>query len=164
MKRSLLYNHSTSLLENQSVLKPKASRSGKILAATLVLTSLVDAFSILVIYLMVNTTSGLNVDLADGIQLPQALQTEMIDAGLLVQITSKGILVENQEVDLENLSALLQQTQAQLKEQDDPRASKLILQADKESDFDRINPVLLAGTQNGFETIVFAVLQKEGSL
>lgn len=158
MKRTVLYNSHESLIESRSALKPKKGKMTKTLAATLVLTSLVDAFSILVIYLMVNTTSGLNIDVAKGIELPLANNTQMIDTGLLVQLSSEGIFVDEETVALSQLAEFLRQTQLRLEASEDPRAKKLILQSDKDADFDAINPIILAGTQSGFETIVFAVI------
>lgn len=160
MKRTVLFNSHASALETRSVLKPKRGKMTKALAATLVLTSLVDAFSILVIYLMVNTTSGMNMDVANGIELPTAAHTQTIDTGLLVQVNPAGILINDQIIEIGQLAEYLKQTQAQLQETEDPRAKKLILQADKEADFTDVNPIILAGTQSGFETIVFAVIQQ----
>ncbi|MCB0411114.1 MAG: biopolymer transporter ExbD [Bdellovibrionales bacterium] len=162
MKRSLLYDNRTSLLDNQSLLKPKGKGSKKELAATLILTSLVDVFSILVIYLMVSTTAGVEMDVAEGITLPSASNSVVTtETGFLVMVSPRGIEIDKQIVPLDQVMEVLKQHQAALAEQNDPKAKRLVLQADKESDFDAINPVIMAGTQSGFENITFAVLQKE---
>jgi biopolymer transport protein ExbD len=158
-----LYNAHYSGLEAQSNLKPSRKRGlKKVLAMSLTLTSLVDAFSIVVIYLMIGTTSGMNPeDVAKDIQLPVASATELAETGLLVMVTPKGILINQQQIAREDLAEFLQKMQAELKMNDEERSKRLIIQADKDADFADLNPIVLAGTQSGFETIMFAALQVE---
>jgi biopolymer transport protein ExbD len=76
-------------------------------------------------------------------------------------VTPKGILVNQQQIAREDLAEFLQKMQAELKMNDEERSKRLIIQADKDADFADLNPIVLAGTQSGFETIMFAALQVE---
>lgn len=162
MKRSILYNTHQIGLEGLSPLKPKRQKEKRNMIMGLMLTSLVDAFSIIVIYLIMSTSSGIEPEnLAKDIQLPKASSSQMAETGLLVMVTPRGIMINDQRVEIENLAAYLGQQHEQLKSSDEERSKKLILQADKGASFEDLNPVVLAGTQSGFETIIFAVVQQE---
>lgn len=58
---------------SRSTLAGSQKSAKKTIAASLILTSLVDAFSILVIYLLVNTNSASEMPTPDRIQLPLLL-------------------------------------------------------------------------------------------
>ena len=65
----------------------------KILASTLILTSLVDAFSILVIYLLLNTTANPETLDIDGMKLPMASQSIALKSATTVRIHGKKVLL-----------------------------------------------------------------------
>ena len=63
----------SSALEGTSMIRPSQKRGGRSLAAGLMLTSLVDAFSILVIFLIMNHSNSQDVvNLGEKITLPTA--------------------------------------------------------------------------------------------
>lgn len=160
MRRSLLYNPSAlTALEGQSCIKPRSERSSRGLYATLLLTPLVDAFSILVIYLMVSTTSSVDIDINQDIQLPEASYSSVIESGTLVQLSGKDFLIDEQKIGASDLLDYLTRLHETLKKASDPKAKKLIVQADRSENFETLNPLVMAGTQSGFEEIVFAVIQ-----
>lgn len=164
MKSYLAQQSMHSPLKASSVIRPKGRIAGKALAATLLLTSLVDAFSILVIYLLMNTTAAnetLNIN--KEIKLPMAAQSEILTAGLLVKINNDKYTINEEAVQPSKLFDYLQSSQARLKDSGDDRAGKLIIQADKAASFELINPIISAGVQSGFEIIKFAVLPKEAT-
>lgn len=149
-------------LSTTSVIKPKGRLVEKTLVAGLILTSLVDAFSILVIYLLVNTQNGVeNLRLEKDMTLPMASHSDILQAGVLVTTLKDGYKINDQVISQESLFETLKSMQAELKDQNDERATRLVVQADKESSFELINPVIMAGTQTGFETIKFAVMPEE---
>ncbi len=78
-------------------------------------------------------------------------------------VSPEGIKINNEFVAIEDIGTYLQKVHADLKVTDEARSKKLIIQADKDSDFGNLNPIVLAGTQSGFETIMFAALQMEES-
>lgn len=160
MKRSILYSpNSFAQLEAQGCLKPQTERSQKTVFATLLLTPLVDAFSILVIYLMVSTTNGTEIEVLEKIQLPEAQASSSLQTGTLVSLLDQNFVVDEEVVRPEQLLPFLKDLHAKLAETKDPRSKKLIFQADRKQQFKDINPIILAGTQSGFEEIVFAVIQ-----
>jgi biopolymer transport protein ExbD len=149
-------------LSSTSAIKPKGRGLKKALAAGLLLTSLVDAFTILVIYLLVNTTGGgQQLRIENNITLPLANHSDILQAGVLVTTIKEGYKVNEDVVSQESLFETLKNLHTSLKDQNDERATRLVIQADKTSSFEYINPIILAGTQSGFETIKFAVLPVE---
>ncbi len=146
-------------LRATSVIKPQGNRSNKTLVAALILTSLVDAFSILVIYLLMNTSAATEqLDLEKNLTLPLATQSEVLQAGVVVTTINGKYKVKEQEMKAEDLMKTLQALNLNLKDADDNRHKNLVIQADKNSSFETLNPIIMAGTQAGFETIKFAVL------
>lgn len=64
----------------ESILKPKESRWKRVLAADLLLTALIDAFSILVIFLLMNFSStGEILFLSKNMELPKSSQSEILE-------------------------------------------------------------------------------------
>lgn len=151
-------------LKAQSPLNPEGGRRRRNLVSTLILTSLVDVFSILVIYLLMNTSASTEqLELQKDIQLPQAEQSHLLEPGLAVRVDKGHYFIKDEKVQLENLNERLAQVHEQLKEDDSERAKKMIIQADKTIPFHLLNPLVLAASQNGFEKISFAVLEAEVS-
>jgi biopolymer transport protein ExbD len=161
---SYLNNHILNRpLENESLIKPKANRATKALVATLILTSLVDAFSILVIYLLMNSSASQELNLEKEIKLPMATQSDVLDAGVVVSISPSGYKIGEDLVKEDEIFDKLKATRELLAEEGEDRSKKLIVQADKNSVFEKINPLVMAGTQSGFSTIKFAVMPDESS-
>lgn len=149
-------------LEATSVIKPKGARGHKTLVAALILTSLVDAFSILVIYLLMNTSAATEqLDLEKDLTLPMASQSEVLQAGVVVTTMKGKYKIKDQEMNAGDLMEALKTLNAELEDSDDQRHKNLVIQADRDSSFETLNPIIMAGTQAGFETIKFAVLPNE---
>lgn len=145
-------------------LNPRAGRRGKKkLVVALVLTSLVDAFSILVLYLLVQN-SGINstVELKRFENLPEAAKAEALHHGTLVRVENGRYFIGEKPVAEVNLAKELQLLKAQLGDSQDGEA--LIIQAGKTSDFAAVIPIIRAGSITGFQKFRFAVLQGEAQL
>jgi len=145
LKQTLLQ----SPLRQLSSLRPSRARVRRTMFASLMLTSLVDAFSILVIFLIMNTSANqesLDVD-TQRLALPKATQSQLIMDGVTVRIDNTGFLVDKKPVRRDQLVATLKQIYAT-----SPEAKKdgLIIVADKNMGYEELNPVLLAGSQAGF--------------
>ena len=97
--QSYLQNDSLfSPLSQESVIRPKKGKDNKTLVAALILTSLVDAFSILVIYLLMNTTAATEtLDLEKEINSNLSPNTEgtVFEYPLLVDIQKLFLLYLN---------------------------------------------------------------------
>ena len=133
------------------------SSKRKPLAASLLLTSLVDIFAVLVIYLLVNTSASKEMKIDKGITLPMATMAHSFDAALIIKVDKGGYTVRNQRVHPQNLSRVLMEELKNNK----VHQQELIVQADKKVDFSQINPVMLAGSSAGFHKIKFAVIHRE---
>lgn len=144
-------------LNSSSVLKEQTENNVKSLSSSLMLTPLVDAFAILVIYLLVNTSAAQHQILIDGsIQLPQASQTKNIEDGILVKVKQGNYFIEDRSVSSDRLVFELRKVMAK---QDAKHIPFLIVEADKNSEFVSLSPIMIAGSSAGFEKIKLAVVQ-----
>lgn len=128
------------------------------LGFSLNLTTLIDAFCILVIFLLSNMSQQTSTkEISSKVKLPQAQFQEMINEGLVVQVQPDGFSINDIKLTLEQVTTHL----IRLKE--DPRTAKeesLIIQADKGIDFTHVGDFLRAAGQAGFSKFIFAVRQK----
>ncbi|MGE0633200.1 MAG: ExbD/TolR family protein [Pseudobdellovibrionaceae bacterium] len=167
MKASVLKNNtrtspleSTQLLKNGNQIK-KASwhESGLVLP----LTSLIDAFSIIVIYLLIGTQSGgLEVGVPTKISLPVAESGTTIESAESIIRIIKGQYFINEDtapVDASNLGEKL----VELKNlaTDKEKEFEILIQADQQMDFAQLDPVIRAGSEAGIQTLKFAVMPKQ---
>ena len=131
-------------------------------SATLMLTSLIDAFSILVVYLlMFFSSTGEMTYVSSDIDLPKASVIERLDRYSIIQIKKEGYFVEDTELKADDLVSYL----VDLKKKLNVRPSKsedqketITVQADKTVKYDRLSPVIQACSHAGFSNIKFAVL------
>ncbi len=133
-------------------------RGKRTLVASLTLTSLVDAFSILVIFLIMNhSASNEPVNIGKKIVLPEAAESHFIQNGVVVRIEDGHFYVEDKPVAaaglFSQLKVLNESAVAEKKE-------GLIIVADKGADYADLNPAILAGSQAGFTKFKFAVIRR----
>jgi len=155
LKRSML----TSALAGTSRLAPKGSRHRRTMVASLMLTSLVDAFSILVIFLIMNHSANQEtVEIGNKVKLPEAQSTSFIQQGVAVRIEDGKFFVENKPVHLDALHMTLKRFQSGT---DDTKKEGIIIVADKKLDYADLSPVILAGSSAGFTKFKFAVIKND---
>lgn len=154
LKQSML----NSALQSQSRLRPNGNRFKKRLMASIMLTSLVDAFSILVIFLIMNHSSNQEALEFDnkGFELPRAEQAQVIQDGLVVRIENGRFTVGEQTVSLSQLAEAIQSQKADGKEK-----AGLIVVADRQLDFSDLSPVIAVASNSGFSKFKFVVERKE---
>lgn len=129
----------------------QAQAKGKGLFFELNLTTLIDAFCILVIFLLSNMDGQLkNLTLSENMTLPSALQTETLQEGVVVRIENNDLFLDDKKINKEDLAREI------LKAKKSDKAN-IIIQADRRSDYENIGLVLRAGGQAGYEKYVFAV-------
>ncbi len=128
------------------------STKKKSLFFSLNLTTLIDAFCILVIFLLSNMNGRVqNIQENSKITLPMAAQTELLSEGLVVRLENEAIFINEQRTDKNNVvEALVKAYQLEKK--------SLIIQADKKSNYESVAFIMRAGGQAGYEKYVFAVL------
>lgn len=145
-------------LLSQSSLK-KTKKGKKNLVAALMLTSLVDAFAILVIFLILNQSSSLPVDVNNNMQLPMTKEALMVGDAVTVTLEAEGsrFNIDKKVVGINVLVATLKAArEAKPKESQ----NALMIIADKEMNFADLNPVIVAGSHAGFTHFKFAVVNK----
>ncbi len=154
LKRS----HLGSALAGQSMIRPTGGRGGRSMVAGLMLTSLVDAFSILVIFLIMNTANNQDVvNLGKKITLPTIAESGFIEQGVTVRIEDGKFVVEEKTVALPELVATLKALNGSVEE---GRRENLVIVADRNLDYNELSPVILAGSQSGYTKFKFAVIRK----
>ena len=142
----------------QSSLK-KQKRGKKNLVAALMLTSLVDAFAILVIFLMLNQSASLPMDVKQDVQLPTTKEGAMLADAVSITVEADGARfeIDKKTVGINGLVAALK---AARESKSDENKNALIIIADKEMNFADLNPVIVAGSHAGFTHFKFAVVNK----
>ncbi len=154
-------NRLRSPLQEAMRLNPKRRPSKRNMVVGLVLTSLVDAFSIMLLYLLAqNTGNGSTIELDKSEKLPTAIKAEALHDGTMVRIEGNTYYLGKERIEIVQLAARLQEVKAS---KSGPEAENLIIQADKGSDFSMIAPIVRAGSISGFNKFKFAVIQEEGS-
>ncbi|MEZ0392821.1 MAG: ExbD/TolR family protein [Pseudobdellovibrionaceae bacterium] len=140
------------ILKNGGELKSKKENP---MAVALPLTSLIDAFSIIVIYLLIGTQSGgVDSDLPAQFNLPIAEQGAQIHTETPTVRIQNGIYYINDEaVDVR----LLGQKLAALKGETSSEQMEIIIQADKKMTYASLDPLLKAGSEAGIQKLKFAV-------
>jgi biopolymer transport protein ExbD len=155
LKQSML----GSALGGTSMLRPKnGGGHRRTMVASLMLTSLVDAFSILVIFLIMNHSANNEViNVGDKLVLPSAKESELIQQGVVVRVENGKFLVDEKPVALGNLVATLKHLNSSV---DVARREGIVIVADRQMDYADLSPVILAGSQSGFTKFKFAVIRK----
>lgn len=155
----------TRLLQKKSSRFLGGSRSYKKRSAgVLMLTSLIDAFSILVVYLLMFFSDTAELSYAgSGIELPKANLIERLDRYFILSIKKEGYFVENQKLELENLVSYLLDLRKKMERSEMNYNTKeqketITIQADKSISYRELSPVVQACSQVGFSHIKFAAL------
>lgn len=154
MRASVLHHLKTnSPLESAKKVRPTENGGkDKSLFFSLNLTALIDAFCILVIFLLSNMNGQIQqLDLGKDLVLPAAAQTEELTAGLTVRIEKDELFVDDKKITEAQIAKALLDAKK-------PELVNLIIQADRASDYEKIGMVLRAGGQAGYEKYIFAVL------
>ena len=170
MGQSVLQSQkSQGILSQMSPLAQKNQRrKSSELGFSLNLTTLIDAFCILVIFLLMNMNGQTQqVDVAQKISLPEATQNEIMENGLMVKVQPDGIYIDQVKLRPDQIPAHLIKLKSKsnldsktVSVEDEKKYDSLIIQADKGADFEIIGDILRAAGQAGFSKYVFAVWPK----
>lgn len=149
-----------SVLKQTSLLNDKGhARKSKKLDSAVLLTSLIDAFSILVIYLLVNFNDGEALIIDPNIELPTAVQASLPNRHTVIKIIKGEIFLENIKVKPGKLTSFLVKIQRSLNKTAKDKEHAVVIQSDKEELYKNINTIVLASNHAGFSNIKFAVIQ-----
>lgn len=152
-----------SIVGQASVIAPESEQKKRNIFADLLLTALIDAFSILVIFLLMSfSSSGEILLISKGQELPKAAKTDVLERNPLIKVEENKIYLEDQEVQADGLTAALLDVRKKFKETrpTEEFPGILTLQADRRVKYDVLNSVVLASSQAGFSDIKFAVIVK----
>jgi biopolymer transport protein ExbD len=151
------------VIGENSVIAPTAEGHHRNIVADLLLTALIDAFSILVIFLLMSfSSSGDILYISKNQELPKAAKAELLERFPIVKIESGGMFLEEQKVSADGLVAAL--LGARKKWQDLHAGEEfpgiLTVQADRRLKYEVLSQVVQASSHAGFSDIKFAVLMK----
>lgn len=157
MVKSSFFN--SSFKQRSIILFKEGQCQKKDFSDTLMLTSLIDAFSILVIYLLMSfSSSGDMSHINAGVTLPKAQTIERLDRYPIVQIQKDHYLVEDQKVDFDGIVTSLISLKKNLSANSSSNQDTITLQADKKTGYAQISSLIQACSHAGFSNIKFAVL------
>ena len=146
-------------------------RFGKAMSFNLV--SLMDIFTILVFFLLVNSSDGEVLPSTRSVQLPESVAEEKPRETVLVMVTGEDILVQGNKVAtiaevrsqagnvIVALKAALEtQTSRRVRQPVREASREVTIMGDKLTSFEVLKKVMATCTQAGFGKISLAVLQK----
>jgi biopolymer transport protein ExbD len=150
-----------SVIGSSSVLKPQGEQEKRGIVAELLLTALIDAFSILVIFLLMSfSSSGEILYVGKNMELPKSIAAEQLTRQPVVKIENGKIYLEGRELTQDQLLTGLIDLKKSLmaSHSGDESASGLTVQGDRRLRYEMLNGIVLAASQAGFSDIKFAVV------
>lgn len=138
---------------------PAGGKVQKDLAPVLSLTSLIDAFSIIVIYLLIGTQSGgMETEIPSKMNLPMAAKGGLVtEKTSIVRIEKGEFYIDDQKVSAKDLGQYLYR----LKEQNGNGELPLLVQGDRDMNYAQLDPLLKAGSEAGIQKLKFAVVPNQ---
>ncbi len=162
MKSNLGKSHMRSPLKEGSRLRPWGHRFQKTMQATITLTSLIDAFVILVLYLVVASSPSDNtIDVDSQINLPQTKIMTEPDGSPVVVYKNNHFYIDDKAISDSNLKDSLKALAAKFASSFKNNEAAIVIQADEDIGFEKLQPVLIASSYAGIKHVKFAVLQKD---
>lgn len=153
----------------------RMARSSRNLAATLSLTSLMDVFTILVLYLLVNQSSGTVLDPPRDIKLPDSIVEIQPRETIMVSVSDEQVVVggvltatvqeilENKDdviVPIRDRMAQIKESTISTSEQATDQGKEVTIMANKAIHFKVLKRVMTSCTAAGYTKISLAVNQK----
>nr|BFD65494.1 hypothetical protein HAGR004_05160 [Bdellovibrio sp. HAGR004] len=126
------------------------------LALALPLTSLIDAFSIIVIYLLIGTQNGgMETQIPSRISLPTANHSQGVEkVAPILRIEKGNYFLDDKRIAARDLTDKL----AEIKKNSEEKDLELMIQADTEMKYAELDPLIKAGSLAGIEKLKFAVV------
>lgn len=167
-------------IERSRVFSKKFARSKKTGYASLMLTSLVDMFTIIVIFLLMNfSANGEVLYMSKDIKLPDAYHGAQLERAPVISVSPEAITFDGRQVlatdeltrgDVLNVPALEDALRDErrryetihARDPEHPFRGLVNVQADRKIPFKVIKRIMFACNQSGFGNINFAALAKEG--
>ena len=162
--QSILHESSLqSTLGSESQINPKHGKWKRNINADLLLTALIDAFSILVIFLLMSFSStGDILFLNKNTELPKAALATLLERNPVVKIDENKLYVEDKEVTTESIVAELLEVRKKFTDihPNEEYPGIVTIQADRRVKYEQLNSIVLAASHAGFSDVRFAVTMK----
>ena len=129
--------------------------------SSLTLTSLVDCFTTILVYLLLASSFGTaELQIPNRMALPHAYHSANLEDGIVVVVNNHGqYTIEyghtKSTVPVNQLFEALHQEKSATSQ------NFVVVQADKSTNFSEVNPAVLTALQAGFKQVRFAVLQED---
>ena len=152
-----------SVIGESSIIAPTTERHKREIHAELLLTALIDAFSILVIFLLMSfSSSGDILYMSKGQELPAAALGEQLDRQPVVKVDEGKVYLEEKEIPEGQLVAALVDLRKKFSETrpGEEFPGIITIQADRRLKYEVLNSIVLASSQAGFSDIKFAVVAR----
>jgi biopolymer transport protein ExbD len=151
-----------SVIGENSVLHPKSEKTKRSLHSELLLTALIDAFSILVIFLLMSFSSTGEILPIGKMQLPKAAMTDILKKAPVVKIEEGRMFLNEKEITEGQLVSELVELRKKFQSENAGTEfpGMLTIQGDRRLKFQSLNGIVLASSQAGFSDIKFAVVTK----
>lgn len=163
MTSTSVKNSMFSSLAGISILNPKGRREKKSIFADLLLTALIDAFSILVIFLLMSFSStGEILFLGKDTELPKAGLGIQLERHPVIKLENGKIYLEDSELKETDLVAAMMKLREDFKEThpNEEYPGIITIQADRRMKYEQMNAIVVASGNAGFSDIKFAILMK----
>ena len=138
------------------------------------IVSLMDIFTILVFFLLVNATDPTVLPNAKGIEMPESIAEKKPRVSVVVLLDNENVrlqgdpvitshaVLKNKKADIEKLQIALQDEALKIKVKDEKNPKREItIMGDKEVSFKLIKRVMQICSSAGFDRISLSVIQKE---
>lgn len=124
------------------------------LNASLNLTALIDAFSILIIFMIFTMANG-DYEPTEGMKLAEVAKAGEVSKTAIISVTATDYIFNNQKVSLAQLRNLVLSAKSSFIDK------KAVVEADKETPYSQIQPVMALMSELEIETIQLAVSAEE---
>ena len=162
MIQNTILENTPGFTQNTSYLKGKSLfRRSNNLTSPLILTPLIDVFSILVVYLLLNFSVTQEMPyMSKEINLPLAKNGIELENHVIVKFKNGKYFIEEDEVLVHKLveKLLERQSQSNFNEKSVSPSTTLVVQADRKEKYKYLNEIVLAANQTGYSDIKFVVL------
>ena len=151
------------ILAGESYIAPSHGNHKRTVTGDLLLTALIDAFSILVIFLLMSFSStGEILSFPKDQELPKAAKAEILERNPVVKIDGSAMFIEDKEIKQDELIGELIALRKQFAETrpGEEYPGIVTVQADRRVKYEVLNQIVTAASSAGFGDIRFAVLAK----
>lgn len=125
------------------------------------LTSLVDCFAIILVYLLLATSFGeIDMDMPKDMTLPKATEAQALMSDYVVQARNQEFIIDGKPYKVNQLAAVLK-AKADSLPTVEGQSKSLVIQADRKMQYKEINPLIMVSLQAGFQELQFAVIKDD---